>query len=216
MDSFTLIIGNKNYSSWSLRAWLTLKQAEVEFEEIRIPLYTPTSREQLLKYSPSGKVPVLHHGSLIVWDSLAICEYIADLFPDRHLLPQNPAERAVVRSVSAEMHAGFAALRQHLSMNCKARTPKRNLLPAVQADVDRILTIWRDCRQQFGKGGEFLFGQHFTLADAMYAPVASRFITYDIPLDPIAQSYVDTLWSLPAMQEWRVAAEAETEVIEFD
>lgn len=214
MADFTLIIGNKNYSSWSLRPWLVLKQAGVEFAEIRIPLYTPVSREQILQYSPAGKVPVLHHGSLVVWDSLAICEYIAELFPDRHLWPQSTAARAVARAVSAEMHAGFQPLRQHLSMNCRARIPKRDLLPEVQADVDRILAIWRTCRQEFGTGGDFLFGSQFTIADALYAPVVSRFITYEIALDPIAQAYVDAIWSLPALQEWRSAAEVETEVIE--
>lgn len=214
MTQFTLVIGNKNYSSWSLRPWLLLKQADVAFEEIRIPLYTPASREQLLQHSPSGKVPVLHHGSLTIWDSLAICEYIAELFPDRHLWPQSTAARAVARAVSAEMHAGFQPLRQHLSMDCRSRIPK-SLLPEVQADVDRILNLWRTCRQEFGTGGEFLFGSQFTIADAMYAPVVSRFITYGVALDPIAQSYVDTIWSLPALLEWRSAAEAETEVIEW-
>ena len=216
MASFTLVIGNKNYSSWSLRAWLVLKKADVDFEEIRISLYTPTSRSQLLQYSPSGKVPVLRHGSLIVWDSLAICEYIADLFPDRYLLPQTAKLRAIVRSVSAEMHSGFLAVRQHLSMNCRARMPKQELLPEVQSEVDRILTIWHTCRQEFGTDGDFLFGRYFTIADAMYAPVVSRFITYGIKLDPIAQAYADTIWSLPAMQEWLLAAEAETEVIEWN
>lgn len=214
MAAFTLIIGNKNYSSWSLRAWLALKQTGTEFEEIRIPLDTPTSRSQILQYSPSGKVPVLRHGSLTVWDSLAICEYLTELFPSSDLLPSSAEARAICRSVSAEMHSGFQPLRQHLSMNIRTRYPQRDLLPEVQADVDRILSIWRTCRQQYGTEGHFLFGKDFTIADVMYAPVVSRFITYNVPLNPIAQNYVNAIWSVPAMQEWRMAAEAETEVID--
>lgn len=212
MSSFTLIIGNKNYSSWSLRAWLTLKQAAIDFKEVRIPLDTPETQHQILRYSPSGKVPVLQHDALIVWESLAICEYIAALFPDRLLLPQNPAACAIARSVSAEMHAGFAQLRQHLPMDCRARFPAQNLAPKVQTEVDRITALWRDCRQQFGASGDLLFGQ-FTIADAMFAPVVSRFVTYSVSLDPVTQAYVDAVWALPAMQDWVAAAEAESESI---
>lgn len=214
MADFTLIIGNKNYSSWSLRPWLVLKQAGVEFDEIRISLYTSTSRQEILQHSPSGKVPALRHGNLTLWESLAICEYIVELFPDRHLLPASPDARAVARSVSSEMHAGFMPLRQHLSMDCRARISKQ-FLPEVQADIDRVLAIWRTCRQDYGAGGRFLFGQHFTIADAMFAPVVSRFITYGVTLDPTAQAYTETIWSMAAMQEWRAAAEQEKETIEF-
>lgn len=208
----TLIIGNKNYSSWSLRAWLMLKQAEIEFEEIRIPLDTPETADRLQQYSPSVKVPVLQAGDLTIWESIAIGEYVAELAPDRQLLPADPAIRAIVRSVSAEMHAGFVSLRQQMPMDCRSRYPRREITPAVQRDIDRIITIWRNCRQQYGSSGDFLFGQ-FTLADAMYAPVVSRFITYEVALEPIAQAYADAIWSLPAMQEWVNAAAIEPETL---
>lgn len=209
MAEFTLIIGNKNYSSWSMRPWLVLKQAGVEFDEVLIPFFQPTTNQKIQQHSPSGKVPVLRHGSLLIWESLAICEYIAELFPECHLLPQDQQARAVARAVSAEMHAGFALLRQHLPMNCASRIPEQEITAEVQADIDRIQTIWNTCRQQFGDGGGFLFGQNFTIADAMFAPVASRFVTYGVPLDPVSQVYVETLWSFPVVQEWLTAAEAE-------
>jgi glutathione S-transferase len=212
MASLKLIIGNKNYSSWSLRPWLVLKQAGVAFEEIRIPLYQPTTRKQLLQYSPSGLVPVLQHGTLTLWESIAICEYVAEQFPDRPLYPESVEARAIARSVSAEMHAGFSALRQFFPMDCRSRISKHPIPSQVQADVDRILAIWRMCRQQFGKEGDFLFGQ-FSIPDAMYAPVVTRFITYGVPLDNTAQAYADAILSLPAMQEWLTAAAAETEVV---
>lgn len=213
MAAFTLVIGNKNYSSWSLRAWLTLRQSGADFQEIRIPLSTPDTRQQLLQHSPSGRVPVLIHNGLTVWESLAICEYIAELFPDRHLLPQDPQARAIARSVSAEMHAGFQALREHMSMDCRSRFPGKGRMPGVQENIDRITALWCDTRQQFGANGDFLFG-HFTYADAMFAPVVSRFITYDVALDPVSQAYTNEILALPAMQEWLAAAEAEPEVIE--
>ena len=210
--SLTLIIGNKNYSSWSLRAWLMLKQAGVAFEEIRVPLDTPETADRLRSYSPSAKVPVLKAGALTIWESIAIGEYIAEQFPEAQLLPQDSAVRAIVRSVSAEMHAGFAALRQKMPMDCRSRYPGRGMTSAVQRDIDRITTLWRDCRQQYGSSGDFLFG-HFTLADAMYAPVVSRFVTYDVALEPMAQAYADTIWRLPAMQEWVSAAAIEPETL---
>jgi glutathione S-transferase len=212
MAELTLVIGNKNYSSWSLRAWLTLKQAGAAFDEIRIPLDTPDTHAQILQHSPSGRVPALHHGSLTIWESIAICEYIAELFPDRHLLPTDPAARAIARTVSAEMHAGFVPLRQYMPMDCRARRPGEGKLPGVQENIDRITHLWRTCRQQFGSQGDFLFG-HFTFADAMYAPVVSRFVTYGVSLDSVCQAYADAIWALPAMQEWLTAAEAETEHI---
>jgi glutathione S-transferase len=213
MAPFTLVIGNKNYSSWSLRPWLVLKQAGIEFEEIRIPLRMADSRNQILQYSPSGRVPVLIHNGLTVWESLAICEYIADLFPDRQLLPQDQQARAIARAVSSEMHAGFSALRTHMSMDCRSRYPGKGREPGVQDDIDRITALWRTTRQQFGAGGDFLFG-HFTYADAMFAPVVSRFVTYEVALDAVSQAYADAIWALPAMQEWLTAAAGEPEVIE--
>ncbi|HEY9621104.1 MAG TPA: glutathione S-transferase family protein [Crinalium sp.] len=213
MAAFTLVIGNKNYSSWSLRAWLTLKQAGLDFEEVRIALSQPDTREQLLRYSPSGRVPVLIHEGLVIWESLAICEYINELTPDRHLLPKDPKARAIARAVSSEMHAGFQRLREHMAMDCRSRFPGQGRAPGVQEDIDRITTLWRETRQQFGNSGDFLFGS-FTYADAMFAPVVSRFVTYEVALDPISQAYADAIWALPTMQEWLTAAEAEPEVIE--
>jgi glutathione S-transferase len=214
MPDLTIYLGNKNYSSWSLRPWLVLKQTTVAFTEVVIPLYQPTSKATLLKYSPSGRVPVLQHGVLTIWDSLAICEYLAEAFPTFELWPKESAARAVARAVSAEMHAGFQALRQHLPMNVRSSFPDRGATPEVQADINRVMAIWRDCRARFGKGrGDFLFGG-FTIADAMYAPVASRFRTYRIELEREADAYCDAIMALPAMQEWVAAARNEPMVVE--
>lgn len=213
MPSFTLIIGNKNYSSWSLRPWLVLKHVGVEFDEVRIPLYTPTAKQEILQYSAAGKVPILQHGNLTVWESLAICEYLAECFPEANLWPQDPHARAIARSISAEMHAGFQNLRQHMPMNMRAQLPGKGRAPGVEADIQRIIAIWQDCRQEFHSKGDFLFG-HFTIADAMFAPVVSRFTTYGVSLDPVAQAYVETINTLPAMREWAAAGKAEPEIIE--
>jgi glutathione S-transferase len=186
-----------------------MKQAELEFTEIRIPLYTPSSRQEILKYSPAGKVPVLHHGNVKVWESLAICEYIAEQF-EPSLWPKDSTAKAIARSVSHEMHAGFQNLRAHMPMNCRARLPGQGRTTAVQADIDRITTIWRDCRENFGAGGDFLFG-HFTIADAMYAPVVLRFVTYGVTLDAVEQAYADAILQLRAMQSWLEAASQEKE-----
>jgi glutathione S-transferase len=211
MTQLTLVIGNKNYSSWSLRAWLAMKQAGLEFAEVRIPLDMPTTYQELRRYSPSGRVPVLKHGELTVWDSLAICEYIAEQFAP-NLWPEDPAVRALARSVSSEMHAGFVSLRENMPMNCRARLCILGFNPVMQADIDRITAIWRECRELFGTSGDLLFG-HFTIADAMFAPVVSRFITYDVKLDAVSQAYIEAIWTLPAMQEWIAAANFELESI---
>jgi glutathione S-transferase len=213
MADLTIYLGNKNYSSWSLRAWLALKRTTVAFDEVVIPLYQPTSRETILKYSPSGRVPALKHGELTVWESLAICEYIADSFPTFELWPKDPAARGVARAVSAEIHAGFAALREHLPMNIRSSFPGREIAPEAQADINRVMSLWRDCRARFGQGGDFLFGQ-FTIADAMYAPVATRFRTYRIELEREADAYCEAIMALPAMQEWVAAARNEPMIIE--
>ena len=213
MTQLTLVIGNKNYSSWSLRPWLAMKQAGLAFAEIRISLDTPTTYQEIQRYSPSGRVPVLLDGNLTVWESLAICEYIAEHF-STHLWPQDKAAKAVARSISAEMHAGFPSLRENMPMDCRARLCLLGMNPRLQADIDRITTIWRECRKHFGASGDLLFG-HFTIADAMFAPVVSRFITYDVKLDGVAQAYVEAIWSLPAMQEWVAAASNELESIYY-
>jgi glutathione S-transferase len=205
---FTLYLGNKNYSSWSLRAWLVLKQAGLSFEEVVIPLYRPESPAAIRRHSPSGRVPCLHHGDATVWDSLAIAEYVADLFPHARLWPDEPNARAVARGVSAEMHAGFAALRQNMPMNLSGAFPGKGLSPAVRDDINRITALWRDCRRRFAGHKPFLFGD-FTIADAMYAPVVARFATYAVVLDEDARDYVRLILDLPAIQEWVEAAKQE-------
>ena len=208
MSELTLVIGNKNYSSWSLRPWLAMKVAGIPFAEHRIPLYGPGSKDQILVYSPAGKVPCLVDGDLRVWDSLSICEYLAEKHPG--LWPQDPAARALARSVSAEMHSGFANLRAKMSMNIRKRYPGLGRTPESLADVARIVSLWSDCRARYGKGGRFLFGA-FSIADAMYAPVVLRFRTYEVELPADCRAYSDAVLALPAMQDWIAAAMAETE-----
>ena len=193
-----------------------MKQAGINFTEVRIPLYTATARQEILRHSPAGKVPVLHHGNITVWESMAICEYLAECFPDARLWPEKPDARAIARSISAEMHAGFQNLRYSMPMNCRACLPGKGMAPGVQEDIDRIVAIWRDCHQNFGASGDMLFG-NFTIADAMFAPVVCRFTTYGVKLDPIAQAYADATLALPPMQEWLGAAQVEPEnIAEFD
>ncbi|MGB8697837.1 MAG: glutathione S-transferase family protein [Thermosynechococcaceae cyanobacterium] len=208
MEPLTLVIGSKNYSSWSLRPWLALKQAGIDFSEICIRLDQPETAAQIRQYSPSGRVPVLLHGDLTVWDSLAICEYMAEQFPEHHWYPEDSAARAIARSVSAEMHSSFQALRTNMPMNCCAQLPGVGRTPEVQQDIERITDLWTHCRQLFGQAGPFLFGL-FTIADAMYAPVVLRFMTYDVALDGICKAYAEAILGLPTMQAWLKAAEAE-------
>ncbi len=205
-----LVIGNKNFSSWSLRPWLLLKQAGLPFREIPVRLRQADTKAQILAHSPSGKVPALIDGDLTVWDSLAICEYLAEKASLNHvdLWPADPKARAEARSVSAEMHSGFAALRQHMSMEVAASRPGEVQTPEVLADIARIAALWTSCRERFAAAGPFLFGD-FSVADAMYAPVAFRFHTYGVELPPLAAAYRDTLLALPAMQEWAAGARAE-------
>ena len=203
-----LVIGNKNYSSWSLRPWIALKVFGFPFEETRIPLYGPGSKDAILKHSPAGKVPVLVDGALTVWDSLAILEYLAEKKPG--VWPSAAAERAKARALSAEMHSGFPHLREHMSMNVRKRYPGKGRTPAALQEVDRIRAIWSQAK------APFLFGA-FTAVDAMYAPVVLRFRTYEVELAATAKAYYDAVLGLPAMQEWIAAAERETEAIpQFD
>lgn len=205
-----LVIGNKNFSSWSLRPWLLLKQAGLPFREIPVRLRQADTKAQILAHSPSGKVPALIDGDLTVWDSLAICEYLAEKASLNHvdLWPADPKARAEARSVSAEMHSGFAALRQQMSMEVAASRPGEGQTPEVLADIARIAALWTSCRERFAAAGPFLFGD-FSVADAMYAPVAFRFHTYGVELPPLAAAYRGTLLALPAMQEWAAGARAE-------
>jgi glutathione S-transferase len=206
--ALTLVIGNKNYSSWSLRPWLALAYHKIPFEEVIIPIHTPETPAAIAKYSPAGKVPVLIDGETVVWESIAILEHLADRFPDAKLWPADLAARAHTRAISAEMHSGFSALRQHCPMNLK-RKKARPLTPEVDADVRRIMEIWRDARTRFGEGGDFLFGA-FSAADCMYAPVATRFVSYGIDVDPVSAAYVEAIYALPAFKDWQQAAFEET------
>jgi len=210
--SLTLVIGNKNYSSWSLRPWMFLKYHNIAFEEIRIPLYRDDSKSKILNYSPAGKVPILLDGDIKVWDSLAILEYLAERFPQTQGWPENVADRALARSLATEMHSGFTALRTHCGMNCR-RQPAAKILPeVVQPDIDRIGEIWRQCRRQHGEKGPWLFGR-FTIVDAMFAPVTLRFQSYQITTNTDAQAYIDMVLETPAIKVWVEAGKLETEVI---
>jgi glutathione S-transferase len=212
MTDLTLVIGNKAYSSWSLRPWLAMTVAGIPFEEVVVPLWQDGSREAVLAVSPAGKLPVLRHGPVMVWESLAICSYLAELFPDKGLWPADRAARALALSVSHEMHAGFQPLRQAMPMNCRSRRAAPLLSPAVAADVARIQALWGDCRRRFGAGGPFLFGS-FGIADAMYAPVVCRFAGYGVALDDGAAAYRDAILALPAMRRWHAEAAAEPWVV---
>lgn len=208
-----LIIGNKNYSSWSLRAWFLMRHAGIQFDEHRITLDEPGSAQRIAEFSPSGRVPVLILDDTLVWDSLAIAETVAERWPEKRLWPDDPATRAHARSISAEMHAGFDTLRRSMPMNCRAMGRKVPLPDELTADIDRVIAIWSDCNHRYG--GEWLFGE-FSVADAMYAPVVLRFRTYGINLPDSAKVYANRVLESIAMQEWLTAAETEIEVIESE
>lgn len=214
MTDLTLYIGNRNYSSWSLRGWLAVRASGLAAEEEVIPLDVPTTREAIMRVSPSGLVPVIHHGDVTVWDSLAIIEYLAELCPDAGFWPADAGPRSLARAVSQEMHAGFRALREQLPMNIRGRYPEVQPDADAQADINRVTAIWRDCLNRRGDGtGDFLFGG-FSAADMMYAPVVSRFVTYDVELDATSAAYRDAVWEHEMMREWRKAAENEPWVID--
>ncbi|MFO1057296.1 MAG: glutathione S-transferase [Dongiaceae bacterium] len=220
MEPLTLYVGNRNYSSWSLRPWLALKQTGAAFAEVVIPLDQAGSKAAIGAQSPSGRVPLLVHGELRIWESLAICEYVAELFPAARLWPADGAARAVARAVSCEMHAGFATLRRQLPMDIRNRRAAPAQRAAAAADIARVTDLWHDCRSRFGAAaangpGPFLFGG-FSIADAMFAPVATRFVTYDVPLAAEPAAYVAALCDWPAMRTWRAAAAAEPWTIEDD
>lgn len=212
-SSLELVIGNRNYSSWSFRPWLALRAAGIPFTETMIPLYLPGSRDQLLARSPAGKVPILIDGAVTVWDSLAIIEYAAEAYPAAGLWPHDRAARAAARAVSAEMHAGFMPLRRACPMNMRRPVGKLALDDEAAADVARIDALWNDARARFGAGGPFLFGR-FCAADAMYAPVVSRFHSYAIAVSAASAAYMAAVMALPAWQAWERAARAEEWVVE--
>ncbi|MGH6833258.1 MAG: glutathione S-transferase family protein, partial [Methyloceanibacter sp.] len=212
-NNYTLVIGDKNLSSWSLRPWLALKHCGIPFAEVRIRLRQPDSKAEILRHTPSGKVPALKTKTGVVWDSLAILEYLAERHPEHRLWPQAEEARAAARSISAEMHAGFAALRNDMSMDLLGRLPSPPISAALETDIRRIAAIWKDTRARFGTGGPFLFGT-FSNADAMYAPVATRFRTYGVDLsrfgdDGSGTAYAAAILGLPAMAEWTRGAASE-------
>jgi glutathione S-transferase len=210
-----LVIGNKNYSSWSMRPWLALRANNIPFEEIFIPLYTddPADKDRILGFTRSGKVPCLIDGDVTVWDSLSIIEYLAERFPQAKLWPEDRAMRAHARSISAEMHSGFLPLRGECGMNLHRPIGSVALSADARANVARIDQIWSECRARHGKSGPFLFGA-FGAADAMFAPVVHRFRTYAIDVSPAAKAYMETMLAQPAFVEWTKAGLAETIVIE--
>jgi glutathione S-transferase len=215
MAALKLAIGNKNYSSWSMRPWLALRANDIPFAETLIPLYTdnPADKEQILSFSRAGKVPVLVDGETVVWDSLAIIEYIAECYPEKKLWPDEAAARAHARSVCAEMHSGFVPLRSECGMNLHRPIRPATLSPDAKANVTRIEEIWRECRARYGAKGPFLFGG-FGAADAMYAPVVHRLRTYAIDVAPDTKAYMETMMALPAFQQWTREGLAETLVID--
>jgi glutathione S-transferase len=211
MSDLTLVIGNRNYSSWSLRPWMLLKHLGLGFREVQIRLDTPSTRDEIEKYGPSGRVPVLLDGELCVWDSLAICEYAAELAGRGW--PHEPRARAVARSVCAEMHSGFVNLRTEWPMNARARNRRTVITPGLEADIDRVDEIWNDCRRRFGAAGPWLFGE-YSIADAMYAPVVLRFNTYGARISETARWYMATVLEDAALQSWLAAAKTEPWTIE--
>jgi len=194
-----LYIGSKQYSSWSMRPWLCLKYAQIDFQEIIIPLRTDETKNKISAISPSRKVPCLDYNGLLIWDSLAICEFINELKPEIELLPKDQGKRAIARSVIAEMHCGFLDLRKEMPLDTKLQTTQTPT-PQAQENIDRILEIWRLSREKYGDGGEFLFGK-FGIADAFFAPVVSRFVSYDVDTREM-QGYIKTITNLPIYQEW--------------
>jgi glutathione S-transferase len=206
-----LVIGSKNFSSWSLRAWLALEHTGAAYDEIFISFGDPDWRAQIKRYSPSGKVPFLIDGALGIWDSLAIVEYLHEKFPAAQLWPRDAAARALARSVVAEMHSGFAALRENMPMDLQENAPGKGHVPAALADAARVMEIWRHCRSAHAASGPHLFGA-FSAADCFYAPVAFRFLSYGVPLDATARAYCDTLLAHPSIKKWHAAALKEPHV----
>ncbi|MES2759838.1 MAG: glutathione S-transferase family protein [Pseudomonadota bacterium] len=206
----TLVIGNKNYSSWSMRPWVALTAFGIPFTEVRVLLDQPDTAARIADYSGAGRVPVLIAGEMTIWDSLAICEYVAEQFPDKHMWPADVAARAMARSVSAEMHSGFQGLRNAMSMNIRASLPGRGRTAEAQGDIGRVCEIWEECLSRFGHH-QFLFGD-FSIADAFFAPVVMRFRTYGVSLAPALQAYCERVLAHPAVARWVREALAETEV----
>lgn len=217
MGDLRIVIGNKTYSSWSMRPWLALKRTGRPFREELIPLRQADTKTRILGHSAAGQVPVLKHGDITVWESLAICEYLAETFPDAGLWPADPAARAHARAASSEMHAGFAALRKNMPMDITHDRRHESRAHLVQDEIRRIAQLWSEARRHFGAkaGGDFLYGA-FGVADAMFAPVVTRFRTYGVTLDDVCTRYMSAVLGWPGFREWEAAARAETAVLEFD
>jgi len=210
-----LVIGNKNYSSWSMRPWVLLREAGIAFEEVQLKFDDTGRAAGAERYSPTGMVPVLVINGEPVWDSLAICETVAERFADKQLWPTDERARRMARSICAEMHSGFRSLRSHMPMNIRSRHPGKGMNPGVQRDIERVLEIWTSCRERYGAGGALLFGR-FSIADAYYAPVVTRFQTYEVSLPQEAQAYCDAVLGLRAVREWCDAGRRETEFVAGD
>ncbi|HEX4942770.1 MAG TPA: glutathione S-transferase family protein, partial [Usitatibacteraceae bacterium] len=215
MADLTLVIGNKNYSSWSMRPWVLLTQLGIPFEERKLRFNSDEWDAGIGRWSPSGLVPVLWRGNEAVWDSLAIMEAVAEWFPDKGVWPADPAARALARSTAAEMHAGFRNLRAKMPMSIRSRYPGKGMTPEVRADIDRIEHLWRDARSRFGSGGDFLFGR-FSAADAMFAPVVMRFATYGVTCGPVSARYCRAMQAAAGVRAWIEGAQQETEFVAED
>lgn len=214
MAKLHLVVANKNYSSWSLRPWMAMTMAGLPFEETVIQLDVPDTKKKIKRHSKAGRLPVLHHGERVIWDSLAILEYLAERFPAKNFWPSQAGTRAVARAVSSEMHSGFSALRNECPMNLRRPRNKIELSEAALSDISRIEQIWRDCRTTAG-AAEFLFGK-FCNADAMFTPVVSRFDTYDIKVSRVSRSYMNAVMETAAFRKWKEAALKEQWIIEAD
>ncbi len=211
--SLTLVIGNRNYSSWSLRVWLYLRESGLEFEEVFISLHVGNWRERVAEYTPAGRVPVLIDDGITVWDTMAIMGYLLDRYPDAVGWPADPTERALARSISAEMHSGFLAIREELPQNIRIRRPA-TISEACRVQIDRVQEIWSDCRTRCSNPGRWLFG-HFGIADVMFVPVALRFVSYEIPVAGRADEFVRATLALPSVQEWVRASQDEGLPLDF-
>ena len=212
MARLKLVIANKNYSSWSMRAWVSLREVGIDFEEVQLEFSPDISVIGIERYSGVGKVPVLIVDGEPVWDSLAICETVAELFPEKRIWPSGKRARQVARSVCAEMHSGFQAMRNAMPMNVRGRFPGKGMNPDTKRDIDRIVSIWQECRRKFGADGDLLFGA-FSAADAYFAPVAMRFASYAVELPPVARAYAESVRALRSVREWTEAAKLETAFI---
>jgi len=215
MSNLTLIIGNKNYSSWSLRPWILMKYYQLDFEENRVALFIESTAAELAEYNSDFKVPILKDNDLVVWDSLAILEYVSEQYLDNRGWPTEAKTRAFARSISAEMHSSFSNVRNELPMNCRKKFDNIELSKSAEREIERIKALWRKCRSEYGSSGEWLFGD-YSIADAMFAPIALRFDGYSIPLSGIEADYVNSVLKHPSIVEWVEAGKLETEVIEAD